>query len=85
MQTCQRLQILRLGPAPNQDPGPDPTPGLTLEAAPAQDPENVATGKTSFYFFLCFIHNTQYIFFGLALNDGYLNIQSMHYRALYNS
>lgn len=45
MQRCQRLRILQLGPAPDQSPDPDPTPDLTLEAAPAQGPENVAIGK----------------------------------------
>lgn len=47
MQRCQRLRILQLGPAPDQGPDPDPTPDLTLEAAPAQDPENVVIGKSS--------------------------------------
>lgn len=44
MRRCQRLRILQLGPAPGQGPGPDPdlTPDLTLEAAPAHDPESVA-------------------------------------------
>lgn len=48
MQRCQRLQILQPGPAPG--PNPDLTPDLTLGAAPAQDPENVAIGKSSFLF-----------------------------------
>lgn len=41
-QRCQRLRTLQLGPAPDQGPDPDLTPDLTLEAAPVQDPENVA-------------------------------------------
>lgn len=47
MQRCQRLQILLLGPAPGPGPDPDPTPDHTLGAAPAQDPENVAIGKSN--------------------------------------
>lgn len=47
MQRCQRLQILLLGPTPGPDPDPDPTPDHTLGAAPAQDPENVAIGKSN--------------------------------------
>lgn len=48
MQRCQRLRILLPGPAPGPgpDPGPDLIPGLTLEAAPAQDPGSVAIGKS---------------------------------------
>lgn len=45
MQRCQRLQILLLGPTPGPDP--DPSPDHTLGAAPAQDPENVAIGKSN--------------------------------------
>lgn len=41
-QRCQRLRTLQLGPAPDPDLDPDLTPDLTLEAAPVQDPENVA-------------------------------------------
>lgn len=41
-QRCQRLRTLQLGPAPDPGPDPDLTPDLTLEAAPVQDPENVA-------------------------------------------
>lgn len=58
MQRCPRRRILQLGPAPDQGPDPDRTPDLTLEAALAQDPGNVATGKSSdahlhLYLFLC--------------------------------
>lgn len=43
MQRCQRLQILQLGPAPDQGPDQDLDliPGLTREATRVQDPENV--------------------------------------------
>lgn len=63
MQRCQRLQTLQLDPAPDQDPAPDHTPDLTLEAAPAQDPENVAIGKSSPSF--CFQPETSKVCFHL--------------------
>lgn len=46
MRRCQRLQVLQLGPAPDQDPDPDLTRDLTPEATLVQDPENVAIGKS---------------------------------------
>lgn len=42
MRRCQKLRILQLVPAPDQGPDQGLTPDLTLEATPAQDPENVA-------------------------------------------
>ena len=74
MQRCQRLQILQLGPAPDQDPDPDLTPDLTLEAAPAQDPENVAIGKSSDFFL--FLTLTYII---IVLNAAGVDIWSWKY------
>lgn len=42
--------MLSLAPDPEPGPDPDPTPDLTLEATPAQDPENVAIGNSSYVF-----------------------------------
>lgn len=50
MRRCQKLRILQLVPAPDQGPDQGLTPDLTLEATPAQDPENVAIGKFSDFF-----------------------------------
>lgn len=47
MERCQRLQILQLGPALDQGPGPnlDLTLGLALEASLDRGPGNAAIGK----------------------------------------
>lgn len=57
--------MLGPSPAPDRGPGPDPdpTPDLSPEAALAQDPENVATGKSSFYTSLLQIDATMKLFF----------------------
>lgn len=67
-QRCRRLRILQLGPAPGQGPGPDPdlTPGLTLEAAPAHDPESVAIGES---YHACLFFNMNLKFESISKNQ----------------